>query len=67
MTDKIKTSVHRRKDNGKEWGYKPVYIMIDIETPYTILSNMAEATDETDIPNTRRRAIYATKKILGRD
>ena len=69
MNTNLKTIVSKRRDNGREYGYKPEYIMIDVvvnpgEMDEYTLTGQAEATDENDISNARRRAIRTTKKEL---
>jgi len=68
MNTKYRTFVHREKNNGCEYGYKNEYILIGVtvdgsDDSYSPYTNMAEAVDEADIPNARRRAIYAMKNL----
>jgi len=61
----MKTKVRIADNNGKEYGYQAEYIMIDVIDDYTIIHHgMAEAIDKKDIPNARRRAIYAYRKMM---
>jgi hypothetical protein len=69
MNTNLKTMVRRAQDNGHEYGYKPEYIMIDVivnpgEINEYILYGEAEAADDNDISNARRRAIHSVKKQL---
>ena len=63
----VKTLVRYSRDNGKEWGYKNKYIMIDIFLPDTgiRLYGWAEAKNKADIPNARKRALYRFHKEVG--
>jgi hypothetical protein len=66
MKNTFKTKVRVAKDNGREYGYKKEYIMIDVIVDNEItLHGMAEAKDDTDIKNARNRAIRQAKKDMG--
>ena len=66
MKNTFKTKVRRAKDNGREYGYKKEYIMIDVIVDNDItLRGMAEAKNDTDIINARTRAIRQAEKDMG--
>lgn len=63
----MKTKVRVSDNNGKEFGYKSQYIMIDVVVDEdTTLPNMAESPtlDPKDIRNARRRAIAAARRMF---
>jgi len=60
----VKTQVRLAGNNGKEYGYKKQYIMIDVVDGDVVFHGMAEANDENDIPNARRRALSEFHKMM---
>ena len=60
----IRTQVRIAKNNSKEFGYQKKYFMIDVVDEITRYYGMAEAIDEADIPNARRRALRNYHKTM---